>query len=114
MEHETVGRVPLLISLFKGTHDQIDIRLPGNVPGDDFPGKQVDNNAEIVPFAAGFDIREITDPDVSDFVSAKPLIIVSINMEDRRLYLLVFKSPGSRFGAKMLVVCAPIYLQDPA
>ena len=173
MEHETIGRIPLLISLFKGTHDQIDIRLPGDMPGDDFPGKQVDHNAEVVPLAACFDIREIADPneigsilrellmqmirafalltgrvlspglagghrrkvhafhqavhssdtdmdaiitseDVSDFIGAKPLIIISIDMEDRRFDLLILNRSGSRFGVEMLVIRAPIHPQDSA
>ena len=32
------------------------------MPGDDLPGKQVHNNAEIIPFTTGFNIGEITYP----------------------------------------------------
>jgi len=58
----------------------------------------------------------ITSEDVSDFIGVKPFIIIGIgiDVEDCRFDLLIFKSPGSRFGVKMLVICAPIYLQDPA
>ena len=141
--------VTFLISFFECSHYQINIRFWRDVPGDDFAGKQVHYNAEVVPFTGDFYIGEIASPDdvwtflvklllqmigtfviffvtilterfirrhtwqlksfhqtvhstdtdenaiitlknISDFVSAKTFVVVSINLQNKLGYLLIF------------------------
>ena len=53
---------PFVVSLFECIDYKFDVRLSGYVPGDDFSGKQIHYDAEIVPFATGSYISEITGP----------------------------------------------------
>ena len=54
---------PFFIGFPKGIHDQSGIRLVRGLPRDNLAGGQVDDDAEIVPFSARFDIGKITGPD---------------------------------------------------
>jgi hypothetical protein len=49
-----------------------------------------------------------------DFVSSQTLVIIRINMEDSAFDALVFRDTGSGLGAEMLVISAPVNIQDAA
>ena len=63
MKHKSLGMGTFLISFFECCHYQINIRFWRDVPGDNFAGKQVHYNAEVVPFTGDFYIGEIASPD---------------------------------------------------
>lgn len=63
MKHKSFGVVTFLISFFECSHYQINIKFWKDVLGDDFVGKQIHYNAEVVPFTSDFYIGEIAIPD---------------------------------------------------
>lgn len=62
MEHESERSISRFISLLESSHDKIHIRFCGDMPCNHLACKQVDDNAEIIPFPAGFDISKIAYP----------------------------------------------------
>lgn len=62
MKNETIGGLPGRIGALESGHHKVNIRLAGNVPGDDFPREEIDHDAEIIPFLPNSDIGEITGP----------------------------------------------------
>ena len=74
MEHQSLRSPPLFIGFPKGIHDQSGIRLVRELPRDNLAGEQVDDDAEIAPFSARFDIGKIADPDQIRGVLRKPLL----------------------------------------
>ena len=63
MKHETEWCVSFFVGFFERSHDQINIWFSGDIPGDDFAGIKIHDNAEIVPFTGCFDVCKITNPD---------------------------------------------------
>lgn len=53
----------LIIGFFECGHDQFHIGFSGQIPRDDFPGEEILNNTEIVPFTGDFYVSEVTNPD---------------------------------------------------
>jgi len=45
VKHKPIRSITFFISFFEGSHDQIHVWPGGNVPGNNFPGKQVHDNA---------------------------------------------------------------------
>lgn len=137
------------MSFFERSHHQINIRFVRDVSGDDFAGKQVHYNAQVISFTGDFYICEIAGPDdiwtlliklllqmivtfaiffvkiimerfirghtwqlksfhqtvhstdtdvnaiitlknTGNFVSTKPLVVISINLQNKSDYLLIF------------------------
>lgn len=62
MEQEAVGGMAFGIGFLKGSIYQRRVGFAGKLPGNDFPGKQIHDNTEIVPSPAGFEIGNIADP----------------------------------------------------
>ena len=63
MKHQAIRCISFLISLLEGCDYQVGIRFSGQMPCDDFSGKQIHDNAQIIPFPACFDIGDVTYPD---------------------------------------------------
>lgn len=74
MEHQSLRPSPLFIGFPKGIHDQSGVRLVRELPRDNLAGERVDDDAEIIPFSACFDISKVTDPDQIRGVLRKPLL----------------------------------------
>ncbi len=62
-EHQAIRCVSLLISLLEGEDRQVSIRFSGQMPCDDFSGKQIHDDAQIIPFFACFDMGDVTCSD---------------------------------------------------
>lgn len=56
----------------------------------------------------------VTLENVSDLVGADSLVVISIDLKDDPLDILILLDAGSRNLAEMLVVSAPVNLQDAA
>ena len=56
----------------------------------------------------------ITLKDICDFVSAEPLVVISIDMKNERSNILIFFNTRRGFGRKMLVIGTPVYSENLA
>lgn len=56
----------------------------------------------------------ITFENIGDLISSKTFVIVRVDLKNHPLNILVFLNSGSRFGIKMLIVGAAVYVQDSA
>lgn len=50
--------------------------------------------------------------DMMDFVGAKALVVISINIKDKASKILIKRNTGSRRGIKMFIVSASVDIQD--
>ncbi len=63
MEHQAIRCISLRIGLLEGEDCQVSVRFSGQMPCDDFSGKQIHDNAQIIPFSACLDIGDVACPD---------------------------------------------------
>ena len=59
------------------------------------------------------DYAIVTLKDMPDFVCARALVIIRIDMQDRTPEFLVLRSTGSRSCSEMLVISTPVETQNP-
>lgn len=91
MEHKSIGRIPVFVSLLESCHDKVNICFAGQMPWEHFPWEQVNHNTEIVPFSSGFQVGYIADPYKIWGILRKPLLQMV------GTFLLVWAAAG-RFG----------------
>ena len=62
VKHKAVRGLPFFVSSSKCSDNQFCISMGRNMPGNDFPGKEIHHNTQIVPFPSGFEKGNVTGP----------------------------------------------------